>query len=173
MSDTVIANPFAASSSAAFRCQIGVRHGGHIRSDTVLRCGGQLGVRYLLRRGFLSLLRLFGGLALRLRLGFGFLQSRGGSLFSLSLLFGEHLLRLLSLFLSLLFRLLAFLFHLLRRRLLLRRLLRRLLRLRLRIDLLGLFRLPLPARTVTFLACLLYTSPSPRDVEESRMPSSA
>ena len=24
-----------------------------------------------------------------------------------------------------------------------------------------------------FLACLLYTSPSPRDVEESRMPSSA
>ena len=25
----------------------------------------------------------------------------------------------------------------------------------------------------TFYACLLYTSPSPRDVEESRMPSSA
>ena len=25
----------------------------------------------------------------------------------------------------------------------------------------------------TFLTCLLYTSPSPRDVEESRMPSSA
>ena len=24
-----------------------------------------------------------------------------------------------------------------------------------------------------FIACLLYTSPSPRDVEESRMPSSA
>ena len=26
---------------------------------------------------------------------------------------------------------------------------------------------------LTFLRCLLYTSPSPRDVEESRMPSSA
>ena len=26
---------------------------------------------------------------------------------------------------------------------------------------------------ITFLSCLLYTSPSPRDVEESRMPSSA
>ena len=25
----------------------------------------------------------------------------------------------------------------------------------------------------TFVSCLLYTSPSPRDVEESRMPSSA
>ena len=28
-------------------------------------------------------------------------------------------------------------------------------------------------RRVACLACLLYTSPSPRDVEESRMPSSA
>ena len=28
-------------------------------------------------------------------------------------------------------------------------------------------------RTTMFLGCLLYTSPSPRDVEESRMPSSA
>ena len=26
---------------------------------------------------------------------------------------------------------------------------------------------------VTYILCLLYTSPSPRDVEESRMPSSA
>ena len=29
------------------------------------------------------------------------------------------------------------------------------------------------ARMGMFMACLLYTSPSPRDVEESRMPSSA
>ena len=28
-------------------------------------------------------------------------------------------------------------------------------------------------KVVEFMACLLYTSPSPRDVEESRMPSSA
>ena len=27
--------------------------------------------------------------------------------------------------------------------------------------------------TIGFIVCLLYTSPSPRDVEESRMPSSA
>ena len=31
----------------------------------------------------------------------------------------------------------------------------------------------MPFRTVMFCGCLLYTSPSPRDVEESRMPSSA
>ena len=30
-----------------------------------------------------------------------------------------------------------------------------------------------PTATVNDYACLLYTSPSPRDVEESRMPSSA
>ena len=29
------------------------------------------------------------------------------------------------------------------------------------------------ASIIWFVACLLYTSPSPRDVEESRMPSSA
>ena len=28
-------------------------------------------------------------------------------------------------------------------------------------------------RAIAFYTCLLYTSPSPRDVEESRMPSSA
>ena len=28
-------------------------------------------------------------------------------------------------------------------------------------------------KTIQIIACLLYTSPSPRDVEESRMPSSA
>ena len=31
----------------------------------------------------------------------------------------------------------------------------------------------LDAETINQLPCLLYTSPSPRDVEESRMPSSA
>ena len=31
----------------------------------------------------------------------------------------------------------------------------------------------LTAEIMCILACLLYTSPSPRDVEESRMPSSA
>ena len=31
----------------------------------------------------------------------------------------------------------------------------------------------LSGSTLTFTTCLLYTSPSPRDVEESRMPSSA
>ena len=30
-----------------------------------------------------------------------------------------------------------------------------------------------PARATMLTGCLLYTSPSPRDVEESRMPSSA
>ena len=38
------------------------------------------------------------------------------------------------------------------------------------------FEAPLVARKAQpgqFLICLLYTSPSPRDVEESRMPSSA
>ena len=30
-----------------------------------------------------------------------------------------------------------------------------------------------PVETEVFMSCLLYTSPSPRDVEESRMPSSA
>ena len=29
------------------------------------------------------------------------------------------------------------------------------------------------AETAAYMVCLLYTSPSPRDVEESRMPSSA
>ena len=32
---------------------------------------------------------------------------------------------------------------------------------------------PLNRTTQTLVPCLLYTSPSPRDVEESRMPSSA
>ena len=32
---------------------------------------------------------------------------------------------------------------------------------------------PLSHRLLLFPSCLLYTSPSPRDVEESRMPSSA
>ena len=31
----------------------------------------------------------------------------------------------------------------------------------------------IPGISITITACLLYTSPSPRDVEESRMPSSA
>ena len=30
-----------------------------------------------------------------------------------------------------------------------------------------------PWKCIHYLSCLLYTSPSPRDVEESRMPSSA
>ena len=30
-----------------------------------------------------------------------------------------------------------------------------------------------PTSNTEYIACLLYTSPSPRDVEESRMPSSA
>ena len=32
---------------------------------------------------------------------------------------------------------------------------------------------PTPGRPVAFYACLLYTSPSPRDRQKSRMPSSA
>ena len=31
----------------------------------------------------------------------------------------------------------------------------------------------IPLAAMKYIACLLYTSPSPRDVEESRMPSSA
>ena len=34
-------------------------------------------------------------------------------------------------------------------------------------------RKPVDAKVIAQAACLLYTSPSPRDVEESRMPSSA
>ena len=37
----------------------------------------------------------------------------------------------------------------------------------------GIARLTVTAATMAAMTCLLYTSPSPRDVEESRMPSSA